>query len=498
MYGSGETVLRERSGDYERTNRENERTAFVMTLLKKTAEAMNVADLDEETNRMVERIVVLRVATKHINLWKRQLEMKRKEICELAGLMELEDVKNEIRKEKNLERWANRSTNHFTKKMKRLLYEEIDNMVWSGKVKEITHWCKNNKVFDEITDDEIEEIWGREPPDENEPVRLNGKYVWETAKRVCDYINAHEDLIHITTFSEYQVVMRKVMVVIKEAHIVERKRRQTARKRKSEEIASLTQRAKTLICEVKRGGLRKEEIERRLVCIFGEGSNQEIEEATTIETIVQRIEEMAKRETQFEEWEKMRQEAKRRQREDRRLNVFWRKNKTFPAQFGGEAETPEAGETLDFWRKINNKEGSDVWREDESIREVLSDVREKLHGRRCRWGAFTEEEFDEVLRCTAPWKACGVDSVYSFPIKKCPSIRKAVFEQVKRMVEWKVTDAWDEENRWLLEGRTVLIYKGGDRKDPANYRPITCLPTVTKMVTLAIHKRMRKWLFGNV
>ena len=46
-----------------------------------------------------------------------------------------------------------------------------------------------------------------------------------------------------------------------------------------------------------------------------------------IETIVQRIEEMAKRTTHFEEWEKMRQEAKRRQREDRRLNIFWGKNK---------------------------------------------------------------------------------------------------------------------------------------------------------------------------
>ena len=57
---------------------------------------------------------------------------------------------------------------------------------------------------------------------------------------------------------------------------------------------------------------------------------------------------------------------------------------------------------------------------------------------------------------------------------------------------------WDEENNWLLEGRTVLIYKGGDRKDPSNYRPITCLPTITKMVTLAIHKRMRVWLFGSV
>ena len=48
------------------------------------------------------------------------------------------------------------------------------------------------------------------------------------------------------------------------------------------------------------------------------------------------------------------------------------------------------------------------------------------------------------------------------------------------------------------KGRTILINKGGDRKDPANYRPITCLPTITKMVTLAIHKRMRGWLFGSV
>ena len=66
-----------------------------------------------------------------------------------------------------------------------------------------------------------------------------------------------------------------------------------------------------------------------------------------------------------------------------------------------------------------------------------------------------------------------------------------------RMVEWKVHDHWDDANNWLLEGRTVLIFKGGNRKDPANYRPITCLPTITKMVTLAIHKRMQRFLFGN-
>ena len=62
----------------------------------------------------------------------------------------------------------------------------------------------------------------------------------------------------------------------------------------------------------------------------------------------------------------------------------------------------------------------------------------------------------------------------------------------------ELTDRLDEENNWLLEGRTFLIYKGGDRNDPSNFRTITCLPTISKMVTLAAHKRMCNYLFGNV
>ena len=53
------------------------------------------------------------------------------------------------------------------------------------------------------------------------------------------------------------------------------------------------------------------------------------------------------------------------------------------------------------------------------FRQVLGETRRRIEsGRRCRWVELTKEEFDEVLRCTAPWRACGVDSVYSFPIKK--------------------------------------------------------------------------------
>ena len=85
-------------------------------LLEKVMKCMNAKGLDEETTRMVERIVVLRVATKHINLWIRQLDIKRMEMSELAGLLKLEEVGKEVRKEKSLERWAKRCTHHFTRK----------------------------------------------------------------------------------------------------------------------------------------------------------------------------------------------------------------------------------------------------------------------------------------------------------------------------------------------------------------------------------------------
>ena len=65
------------------------------------------------------------------------------------------------------------------------------------------------------------------------------------------------------------------------------------------------------------------------------------------------------------------------------------------------------------------------------------------------------------------------------------------------MVVWRLTDSLDENNR-LHEGRTVLMYKDGDRTDPTNYRPITRFPTITKIVTIAIHEQTRKWLFGNI
>ena len=59
-------------------------------------------------------------------------------------LLKLEEVKKEIETERSLEAWEKRCSHHFTKKVKRMLFEEVDNMVWSGNNQEITRWCKQN------------------------------------------------------------------------------------------------------------------------------------------------------------------------------------------------------------------------------------------------------------------------------------------------------------------------------------------------------------------
>ena len=53
-------------------------------------------------------------------------------------------------------------------------------------------------------------------------------------------------------------------MVIREAHNVERKRRQASRKKTREEATAITQKTKSLIAEIRRGRLGKDDVVKRL------------------------------------------------------------------------------------------------------------------------------------------------------------------------------------------------------------------------------------------
>ena len=82
------------------------------------------------------------------------------------------------------------------------------------------------------------------------------------------------------------------------------------------------------------------------------------------------------RDEQLEKWDIMRNEAKRMQREDRRLNIFWRRNKTITVQFGGDEETLRMDETTYKYLGFEMKNG-DVDRK-EMMAKLEEWIREKL------------------------------------------------------------------------------------------------------------------------
>ena len=49
----------------------------------------------------------------------------------------------------------------------------------------------------------------------------------------------------------------------------------------------------------------------------------------------------------------------------------------------------------------------------------------------------------------------------------------------------------------MVEGKTILIYKKDDEKFPKNYRPITYLSVITKLITFIVAKRMQKNLYES-
>ena len=58
-------------------NKQREGSAFLKTAFEKMKRLLNSDEGDKETTVMVERLAILRISTKHINIWIRQLEKKR-------------------------------------------------------------------------------------------------------------------------------------------------------------------------------------------------------------------------------------------------------------------------------------------------------------------------------------------------------------------------------------------------------------------------------------
>ncbi|XP_047501775.1 uncharacterized protein LOC125047544 [Penaeus chinensis] len=151
-------------------------------------------------------------------------------------------------------------------------------------------------------------------------------------------------------------------------------------------------------------------------------------------------------------------------------------------------EPPSQSDVEDFWRSIledgrhHNTEAAWIQREVDANAKIKPE----------KWKDFSAVEIKKIVKNLQNWKAPGPDKVHNFWVKHFD----AVHEQLARALS-EVTRDPSILPDWFTTGVTFLLTIGKNTKDPKNYRPITCLPTMYKVVTALISERMYAHLLGN-
>ncbi|XP_063592533.1 uncharacterized protein LOC134769724 [Penaeus indicus] len=183
-------------------------------------------------------------------------------------------------------------------------------------------------------------------------------------------------------------------------------------------------------------------------------------------------------------------------RYDQRINQF-RQNRIFSVDQnffykelnGGEIRTnevPDAEESRRFC--------GDIWsveKEHNKGAEWLSELKYEVKGKHSQEAVnISIESVRKQAKKIPNWKCPGKDVVQGYWIKNLTNMHDRIADQLNNILM-----GTDTLPKWLTHGRTVLCQKD-PRKGNAveNYRPITCLPLMWKLVAGIIADQMYDYL----
>jgi len=102
---------------------------------------------------------------------------------------------------------------------------------------------------------------------------------------------------------------------------------------------------------------------------------------------------------------------------------------------------------------------------------------------------ITTDEITQITKKTHNWKAPGVDGLQNYWYKH--------FTSTHSYLATCITDTIKHPHKtpiFLTKGKTYVKPKNNDTENPSNYRPITCLPTLYKIITSLITQKIESHL----
>ena len=149
--------------------------------------------------------------------------------------------------------------------------------------------------------------------------------------------------------------------------------------------------------------------------------------------------------------------------------------------------SPNKMKVLNFWSNIwGNEEKHNV--NAEWIKDVAEETNETVKQNDLK---IKLEMLKKAIRKIKNWRAAGKDGIQGFWLKNLTSLHPRLVEQLQVVLDGNIP-------RWMTFGRTTLIIKNPDEpQKESNYRPITCLPTIWKLLTSIIADEIYLFLDTN-
>lgn len=105
----------------------------------------------------------------------------------------------------------------------------------------------------------------------------------------------------------------------------------------------------------------------------------------------------------------------------------------------------------------------------------------------------TEQEVTSTIMNMKNSSACDVDDMQIKPVKHVADIVAPCLTHIFNLI--LSTGLFPEK---MQTAKVVLIFKGGDKNLPKNYRPISILPVFSKVIEKLIHARLSDFLGKNL
>ncbi|CAH2108107.1 unnamed protein product [Euphydryas editha] len=149
-------------------------------------------------------------------------------------------------------------------------------------------------------------------------------------------------------------------------------------------------------------------------------------------------------------------------------------------------DLPDRDAITNFWRNI--------WSDpiDHIDSDWMSVVRRRCNSLpQMETTTISPDDVSRAIRSSSNWKCPGRDGLHNFWLKWFRSSHPVLATQFQDAL---ITGSLPT---FMTTGFTFLLYKSGSTTDPKNYRPITCLPTIYKLLTSILATKIMKHITTN-